>query len=137
MTSEERAMFSWPPGYFGSFRKDEKDAPYFPLLSDFTDPSWDVAERDRVLNYLNTAPGALASSGMSSCFICGAAIPAAVYKSDGEWLWHVSLTHLIECHQVRVPNEFVESIRRRDYTPPSKCPVPVKDLPWPLPPDRR
>ncbi len=80
MMSEENARFSWPQHWFGFFCLEDEDDTYFPLLSDFTDPLWDLAERDRCLNYLNSAPGATASFGMTTCQLCGTPIPAAVYR---------------------------------------------------------
>ncbi len=124
----------WPHRWFGFFRSNESEDTYVPLLSSYIDPEWNIPDRSRVLDYLNNSPCAVASSPMKTCMICNESLPAAVFMSDGEWLWPKSLVHLMESHYVRLPNEFVESIRRRDYAPPLKCPVPVKDLPWPLPP---
>jgi len=40
--------------------------------------------------------------------------------SDGYWIWSNNLIHEVETHDVRLPEEFAQHIRRQDYsiTPP-------------------
>jgi hypothetical protein len=35
--------------------------------------------------------------------------------TDGEWLWRDDLAHYVERHHVRLPEDFLESVRANGY----------------------
>ena len=44
--------------------------------------------------------------------------------TDGAWVWPEGLTHYVECHDVRLPGEFVEGMRERNWRIPEGTALP-------------
>jgi hypothetical protein len=38
---------------------------------------------------------------------------------DGEWFWPEGLTHYVECHSVRLPDEFIQTMRTHSWQVPA------------------
>jgi hypothetical protein len=80
------------------------------------DPSWEKADRPRIVYYLSTAREVAHGGGVSYCrFGCGT--NGSSEQSDGVWLWPEGLAHYVDCHDVRLPGEFVLHMRDREYNP--------------------
>jgi hypothetical protein len=65
--------------------------------------------------------------GYSFCrFVCGVADTemGGIDLHDGEWLWPQGLAHYVEHHSVRLPDEFIETMRSRCWRPPRDLPHP-------------
>ena len=125
-------MIEWSENWFGIWRDDEGKYPQFPIMEYFLDPTWDRKVRFKAAAYLFDAVAALAAaSPASKCQLCGHR-NAQVWKSDGVWLWPVSLAHLVEAHGVRVPKRFEMHMESNNFIPPKELPSKNwQDLPWP------
>ena len=58
------------------------------------------------------------------CFRCGIENHKVSGSNhyDGEWVWPRGLVHYVESHSVRLPEEFIETMRTRDWQPPTTHP---------------
>lgn len=87
-----------------------RQEPAWPDPAWFVDSSWDMVERRRVADHLRGGRETALGLGLSWCrFRCGASL-ASTLLSDGTWIWPASLTHYLECHDVRLPDEFVRHV---------------------------
>jgi hypothetical protein len=83
------------------------------------DPGWAGEERSRVVRYLSGAPVCAAYCGLSYCrFGCGP--NGSTEHSDGVWVWPEGLAHYVQCHDVRLPEDFLAHLRSRDFRLPGK-----------------
>lgn len=67
--------------------------------------------KSRLLHYLRSAPRIRNFWGHSYCrFSCGVSHEemGSLESSDGVWLWPEGLAHYVECHDVCLPDDFVE-----------------------------
>jgi hypothetical protein len=79
------------------------------------------AELSLIIRYLQTAPCAMAYLGYSYCrFNCGIEDSKMGDSdlSDGEWVWPQGLAHYVEVHGVRLPVEFISTMRKNHWVPP-------------------
>jgi hypothetical protein len=83
-----------------------KDAAHWPDPVDFIDSTWDVDERDIVVDYLSRGFVVRAYMGYSPCRICGRD-NGALELSDGIYVWPEGLAHYLADHGVRPPEQFV------------------------------
>jgi hypothetical protein len=80
------------------------------------DPGWEQADRLRIVQYLSAARAVAYAGGVSYCrFGCGT--NGSSERSDGVWLWPEGLAHYVDCHDVRLPGEFVTHMRSREFSP--------------------
>lgn len=87
----------------------------FPHPADLVTPGWLSDERDRIISYLRAGRTFAEWRGFSYCrFGCGAESRALGSRclTDGEWVWPEGLAHYVESHEVRLPQEFVDAMRR-------------------------
>jgi hypothetical protein len=78
-------------------------------------PDFYGSELPLVIRYLQSGQPIMDYLGYSYCrFSCG--IPncemGASDLTDGEWVWPEGLSHYVEAHGVRLPVEFIETMRR-------------------------
>ena len=88
----------------------------FPHPADLVTPGWLSDDRDRIISYLQAGRTFAKWRGLSYCrFGCGADTRAMGSRclTDGEWVWPEGLAHYVESHEVRLPQEFVDAMRRR------------------------
>jgi hypothetical protein len=93
----------------------------FPDPTFLVDPGWCEAEREQITSYLRMGHRYQQWRGMSYCrFECGAPVwdMGTRCLSDGEWVWPEGLAHYVECHFVRLPDEFIDSMRRKGWQMP-------------------
>jgi hypothetical protein len=83
-----------------------KDAAHWPDPVDFIDSTWDVDERDIVVDHLSRGFVVRAYMGYSPCRICGRD-NGALELSDGIYVWPEGLAHYLADHGVRPPEQFV------------------------------
>ena len=81
---------------------------------------WHMAERERILDYLRSGFAFLSYGGWSTCrFGCAAGESNGCSDfTDGEWDWPEGLAHYVQCHDVMLPEEFVETMRANDWRVP-------------------
>ncbi len=105
-------------GYWWS----EDEYPMLPHPRHLVEPGWRQQERDMILAYLRAGHPYAYWPGYSWCrFACGIAEEKMGDKdfTDGEWTWPEGLAHYVECHAVRLPEPFVETMRRNEWKVPS------------------
>lgn len=75
---------------------------------------------DQVLAYLKAGHGLIAMMDLQDDVIDGSrqVMNGSSIRTDGDWLWREDLAYYVERHNVAVPAEFLELIRRRDYLVP-------------------
>lgn len=79
------------------------------------DDNWDTAERELVANYLRSGKRCNAYLGYSSCrFNCGISCTemGTCEQHDGKFIWPEGLVHYIEAHNVKLPEMFLEHMRK-------------------------
>jgi hypothetical protein len=89
-----------------------------PHPADLVTPGWLAGNRDRIISYLRAGRTFAEWRGLSYCrFRCATDIRAMGSRclTDGEWVWPEGLAHYIECHEVRLPQEFVDGMRERGW----------------------
>lgn len=90
------------------------------LLSEWIDSHWRPADLPQILDYLAFAPIHILSFAPEvKCAVCGVDVAdASVWRWDGEWLWPHMVHHFVAHHSVRLPDNMLETIRKRCYAPP-------------------
>lgn len=78
------------------------------------------AERQRLSDYLNTAPLVLGGRGFDADLFDpeGTRDVPAGYHTDGVWIWTASVPHYLTKHGISPEVELVEHIRRNDFALP-------------------
>jgi hypothetical protein len=82
--------------------------------------NWRLQQRERIAGYLRA--GAVVSNwcGKSPCrFGCGAY--GSTCMSDGVWRWPEGLVHYVECHSLRLPDEFVATMEGNGWSVPGEA----------------
>lgn len=94
-------------GYWHSLK-----SPNLPDPAWFIDAAWDEGEKQKVLQYLKQSfPAPWIYLGRSWCrFRCGKDVAGRGEYTDGTFVWPEGLTHYIEYHQVRLPQEVIDHI---------------------------
>jgi hypothetical protein len=105
-----------PIGYWRS-----EDYPFLPHPRDCVDPSWDEAERLRVIAYLDKAYVICGWMGYSWCRMGCPPIPPSATDigtrdmTDGTWYFPEGFAHYLRHHAVRPEAVFLEHVRRNGY----------------------
>src|SRR6266481_6108552 len=120
------SIFSeWPHNWYGFTRTaDEKFD--LPVLDALIDPLWTPEDKGKIIVYLDESPVAIVSQlNDMNCELCGESIGnPSCYKSDGLWLWPISLSHEVKKHSVRLPDRMVKDIQNNNYSAPTKLKSP-------------
>jgi len=100
------------------FWRSERE-PSLPDPRAFVDETWDSAEREKVIAYLEASYYApWMQCGPSWCRL-GCPRPGDIGTqdlTDGTWLYPEGLVHYVRSHHVKPPDEFLDHIRRSDFT---------------------
>ncbi|MER5261929.1 hypothetical protein ABTZ99_07610 [Actinosynnema sp. NPDC002837] len=91
------------------------EAPGWPDVRSFVDPSPDAALRDRVVAYLRGGSVFVAAAGTSACRLCGRMNGSAELTDGVRFVWPEGLPHYVEAHNVRLPAEVTTAM---DVVPP-------------------
>ena len=82
----------------------------------FVDPDWDLSERERIAQYLDSGHEVVYFMGWSECrFDCDRFSLGNRELGDGRWAWPEGLSHYVIEHALRLPDEFVEWARTSNY----------------------
>lgn len=93
----------------------------------FIDPSlliddeWEKDNRGKIITYLKGFLRIHHQMGYSYCrFDCNSGSRfdpnmGCAEQSDGIWIWPEGLVHYIEDHNIRLPPEFVDTMKRNDF----------------------
>jgi len=118
--------------FFGFWKASELDSEELPWVHDFTDENWNPKDKERLLAYIYNCPLVIVSGSIrTKCLLCDDELASSDFVSDGEWLWPKDLTHYMMKHFVRLPDKFIEHIRKMNYDCPSEIFVDWRELPWP------
>ena len=83
----------------------------FPNPSNFIDENWNLNEKSQIISYLdNGYPLMLLTDGVLGlyafpCRICDALLRKNLL-TDGKFIWRLGLSHYLQHHNIRLPNEF-------------------------------
>ena len=79
-----------------------------------------LADLDQVLAYLKAGHGLIAMMDLQDDVFDGSrqVMNGSSVRTDGEWLWREDLAYYVERHNVAIPGEFLDLIRRRGYLVP-------------------
>lgn len=79
-----------------------------------------LAERERVLNYLDSAPVVLAARSYDTDPFAPNEPPSVPlnFRTDGVWVWPGAVTHYLRNHQIPPDPELLAHIRGRGFTVP-------------------
>jgi hypothetical protein len=82
------------------------------------------AERDRLLGYLRAGPVALTSAGYGTDLLDPTQRLAvhAEYRTDGDWIWPMSVAYYLERHGAAPEPDFQAAIAARGYAVPPVAP---------------
>ena len=95
------------------FWKGKNESGNFPHPQNFIDPDWDTHEKQMVIDYLKRGSRFIGFQGLSWCrFNCGDTNMGAFELTDGTYLWPEGLVHYLEKHDVRLPQDFVDHVRK-------------------------
>jgi hypothetical protein len=81
-------------------------------------PGWIEAELPGILAHLRAGQGWIRYDGWSHCRLACGIAPGALGDrdlTDGVWLWPEGLSHSVEVHAVRLPDDFVDHMRSRGW----------------------
>jgi len=94
-------------GYWYSGR----EVPDWPDPRNWIDSNWPEEDRDLVVAHLEDGAVAEAYCGFARCRICDE-LAGSISRTDGTYLWPDGLVHYLLEHDVRLPDEFVEHVRK-------------------------
>lgn len=93
----------------------------WPNPQDLIDPAWEARDRSAIIEYLRSGVRIHEYLGFSHCRFPGCVDPEEMGNAeltDGEWFWPEGLAHYVDQHSVRLPEEFVASLRSRGFLVP-------------------
>ena len=77
--------------------------------------NWRLQQRELIAGYLRAGAVVASYFGVSACrFGCGGYGSRCV--SDGVWQWPEGLVHYVECHSLRLPDEFVATMEANGWS---------------------
>jgi hypothetical protein len=91
-------------------------------------------DAERITSYLRAAPVYATVPGLVSDVLDPEerVIGPLRYLTDGEWAWRSDLAYYVERYHCRVPAEFVQHIRGRNWLPPAEEEIDMTTLSlWP------
>ncbi len=88
----------------------------FPDPSLLVDRAWRIEARPFIAAYLRSGKSYASWKGWADCRLC----PDGKHLgsddlTDGEWVWPQGLDHYVLDHKVRLPDEFIASMRRNGW----------------------
>ncbi|GGJ51360.1 hypothetical protein [Deinococcus roseus] len=105
---------TWKEKWFGLFKKDVPGL----RLTDYIDPDWDLELVYRVSEYLKKGIIYIEAT-TEQRFICSMCKKDLGYNgvmmTDGVFVWPHVLSHYVEFHKVRIPDNFLKHILEVDF----------------------
>ena len=94
----------------GYWRGTDRGTAKLPPPADLVDRGWDCETRTATVKYLRAGDVRSVGLGCSFCRFCGC-VNGSTDLTDGVYLWPEGLAHYLECHDVRLPDEFIDHMR--------------------------
>ncbi len=81
----------------------------------------EIADRQRVLTYMRTAPGIFDVLDVETDLIdqTERIMSASSLISDGAWVWRVDSIHYLAKYELEIPVDFLHHVRQRGFVPPT------------------
>ncbi len=118
--------------FFGFWKTSEFDPDDSPWVHDCIDVNWKPADKNKLFKYIDSCPLVIVSGSIrTKCLLCDDELASSDFVSDGKWLWPKDLTHYMLKHFVRLPDKFIEHIRKMNYDYPREIDIDWRELPWP------
>jgi hypothetical protein len=99
---------------------DDVNDKTLPTLEELIDITWKPNDLADIVNYLASGKfhSMMISSEVVVCDLCHSFyFSPCIRRSDGTWNWPEYLPHLVAVHSVRIPDLFVEHIRKKIASP--------------------
>ncbi len=80
-----------------------------PNPKDYIDTSWDICERNKIINYLENGKRLAMYLGLSPCRICNGYF-GSKDLTDNVYIWPEGFVHYLKEHGVKPPQEFIEHV---------------------------
>ncbi|MFI5716492.1 hypothetical protein [Nocardia sp. NPDC051750] len=79
-----------------------------------------IDDRERIARYMKSSPGVLDVLDVVIDMLTKSdkIASASSLISDGEWIWRVDSVHYFGRYNIDIPEEFLEHVRTKNYTPP-------------------
>lgn len=87
----------------------------------FVDSQWQPSDKEKIVDYLRTGRRLVAELGYSFCRFADGPPPHKMgcwFLTDGTWVWPEGLWVYVQDYCVRVPDEFLDTIRSNHYCVP-------------------
>jgi len=91
---------------------DDEDKYIAPQL--LVDEEWEKEHKDKIIEYLKNGNICARYMGFSRCRFCGNINGSSDY-TDGKWIWPTGLAHYVEEHNIRLPKEFVDYMKKNNF----------------------
>ena len=86
--------------------------------------NWRLQQRELIAGYLRAGAVVTSGCGLSPCrFGCGGY--GSTCMSDGVWQWPEGLVHYVECHSLRLPDEFLATMEGNGWSVPCEAEKPA------------
>ena len=97
------------------FWRDSEDDKY-PWPEDIITPNFwkDPQEKEKIVSYLKSGSPCNHYRGSSWCRICKECL-GSFERTDGIYIWPDKFEHYVECHDISLPDKFIEHIRTNNY----------------------
>lgn len=89
--------------------------------SALVDEGWEDSNKGKIIAYLNGFPRINHQNGYSYCrFGCNEGSMfdpnmGCAERSDGIWVWPEGLVHYVDDHYIKLPSEFVDTMKSNDF----------------------
>jgi hypothetical protein len=125
--------YDWNHKWYGFFGAGEENGIKPFVLEDYLDYSCPPETKQKIVNYLRQSPVYIFSfeKTRTKCAKCGDFLTTGLFRSDNIWLWPDSLSHVVEKHNICIPNEFLRRIIEADGIPPKEITVSDDHITWP------
>jgi hypothetical protein len=113
----------------GFWCQNKSDLSRFPHPDELVEPDWAGADTERIITYLRSGRVYCSCCGYSFCrFTCGIddSSMGCCELGDGLWHWPEGLAHYVECHSVRLPDDFIGTMLSNRWQMPPEETLPSR-----------
>ena len=94
----------------GYWRRRQHGFSHMPWPGDSVDLTWDRAERDAIVQYLNAGRKLPAEMGSSPCRLCDKWDNGSCDMTDEKYIWPEGYVHYVKDHGVKPPDHFIRHV---------------------------